>query len=317
MKRRLCLFSGLLAFALVHAQPTGSNHVTLIVGGPAGTPGDTLARVLSEPLARELGRPVVVENRPGAAGTLALAAVTRAAADGAVLGIFGMQSALAPNLIKAMPYDTSRDLVAVRQTSTVTNVLVVRADSPMRDLATLTRETEAARVTYGSGGMGTPAQLAAELLTQEMKIRMQHVPFNGPVAALTALAGGHVDVMFATTPAALPLIKAGKVRPLAVTAPQRLAALADVPTLAELGYPGAALRDWHGIVAPAATPPEKVRQLSDAIGRVLAQDAVQQRLQGAGLEPLADSGPDEFRRFIDSETARWASFVRRAGSTMQ
>jgi tripartite-type tricarboxylate transporter receptor subunit TctC len=317
MKRSLCLFTGLLAFALSHAQPATPPHLTIVVGGPPGTPGDTIARTIGEPLGRELGRPVVVENRPGAAGTVALTAVSRAAADGSVLGTFALQSAVAPNLIRSMPYDTARELLPVRQISTVANVLVVRVDSPIPDLAALVRTARQSSLTFASGGIGTPSQLAAELFAQEVRLGSQHVPFNGPVAALAALAGGHVDAMFATTPAALPLIKGGKLRPLAVTSTERLANLPEVPTLAELGYPEAGVRDWHGIVAPAGTPPEKIGHITDAIGRVLALDVVRERLRGAGLEPLSDSGPMEFGRFIDAESDRWTKVLRRAGVTVQ
>ncbi|KQT13360.1 hypothetical protein ASG30_20615 [Ramlibacter sp. Leaf400] len=312
------LISGLLPFALANAQPVGgAAHITIVVGGPAGTPGDTIARTLGEPLSRELGRPVVVENRPGAAGTLALAAVSRAAPDGNTLGTFALQSVVAPNIIRTMPYDTARDLLAVRQISTVTNVLVVRADSPIRDVAALLRDGRTARFTFASAGLGTPSQLAAELFGQEVKLALQHVPFNGPIAALAALVGGHVDMMFATTPAALPLIKEGRLRPLAVTAGLRIATLPEVPTLAELGHAQASLRDWHGIVAPAGTPPERIDQVAAAIGRVLASDSVRQRLQASGLDPLPESGPSEFRRFIEAESDRWTAVLRRAGVTMQ
>ena len=319
MKRSLCLIGTLLAFTLSQAQPVGgAAHLTIVVGGPPGTPGDTLARTLSEPLARELGRPVVVENRPGAAGTLALGAVSRAPADGHTLGTFALQSAVAPQLIKSLPYDPARDLQPVRQVSTVANVLVVRADGPVRDAAALLRDAgSSARLTYASGGMGTPAHLAGELFGQEARVALQHVPFNGPVAALAALIGAHVDLMFATAPAALPLIREGKLRPLAVTAPQRLPSLPEVPTLAELGLPGASVRDWHGLVAPAGTPPDRVEQIAAAVARALAADGVRQRLQNAGLEPQAESGPVAFRRFVDGETERWGAVLRRAGLSAQ
>jgi tripartite-type tricarboxylate transporter receptor subunit TctC len=314
MKKLICLGTALLVAALCNAQPAASAaHVTIVVGGPAGTPGDTIARSLSEPLARELGRPVVVENRPGAAGTLAMSAVSRGTPDASVMGIFALQSAVAPNLIKAMPYDTARDLLAVRQISTVTNVLVVRADSRLADVGALLRAARQGKLTYASAGMGTPSHLGAELFAQETSLSLQHVPFNGPVAALTALVGGHVDVMFATTTAAVPMIKGAKLRPLAVTSTQRLASLPDAPTMTELGYAQASVRDWHGIVVPAGTPPEKVDQLAAAVGRVLAVEAVRERLLTPGLEPVAESGPVEFRRFVATEMERWSRVLVRAG----
>jgi len=318
MKKPLFLIGALFVFALAHAQTTGgAQHITVVVGGPPGTPGDLIARTLGEPLAKELGQPVVVENRPGAAGTLALGAVSRAAPDGSTLGIFALQSAVAPNLVKVMPYDGARDLLAVRQVSTVTNVLVVRSDSQVRDFTTLLRDAKQSRLAYASAGMGTPSHLVGELFAQEVKLPFQHVPFNGPAAALSALIGAHVDMMFATTAAALPLIRDGKLRPLAVTATQRIPALPEVPTLAELGHPNASVRDWHGFVAPAGTPPERIEQIAGAIGRALSAASVRERLQTAGLEPLNDSGPREFREFIDAESVRWSSVLRRAGVAMQ
>jgi tripartite-type tricarboxylate transporter receptor subunit TctC len=313
MKKLLSLAAGLMAAALCSAQP----HVTIVVGGPAGTPGDTIARSLSEPLARELGRPVVVENRPGAAGTLAMSAVSRAAPDGNVMGIFALQSAVAPSMVKAMPYDTARDLLPVRQISTVTNVLVVRADSPFADVQTLLRSARQAKLTYASAGLGTPSHLAGELFAQESALALQHVPFNGPVAALTALIGGHVDMMVATTTAAVPMIKGGKLRPVAVTSTQRLASLPEVPTMAELGYAQASVRDWHGIVVPGGTPADKADQLAAALGRVLAVEGVRERLQATGLEPIGDSGPAGFRRFIAAEMERWGRVLARAGVALQ
>lgn len=309
MKKLIWLVAGLLALSLANAQAPAPGHVTILVGGPPGTPGDTIARTLSEPLAREFGRPVVVENRPGAAGTLALSALSRGPADGSVLGTFALQAVVAPNLVKAMPYET-RDLVAVRQISTVTNVLVVRGDGPLQDWPGMLRAARQGRLAWASAGMGTPSHLAAELFGQQAGVAIQHVPFNGPVAALTALSGGHVNAMFATLPAALPLVRAGKLRALAVTATQRLPALREVPTLAELGYPDASVRDWHGLVAPAGTPPEVVEQISAAVGRALLAEGVRERLQAAGLDLLQQSGPAEFRRFVEGERARWSGVVR-------
>lgn len=318
MKKPFFLLAGILSAALCIAQPAGSAaHVTIVVGGPAGTPGDTIARTLSEPLSRELGRPVVVENRPGAAGTLALAAVSRAAPDASVMGIFALQSAVAGSLIKVMPYDTLRDLQAVRQISTVTNVLVVRTDGPVGDAPALLRVARQGKLAYASAGMGTPSHLAAELFAQDAALSLQHVPFNGPVAALTALVGGHVDMMFATATAAVPMVRGGKLRPLAVTSTQRLASLPEVPTLGELGHAQSTVRDWHGIVVPAGTSQDRVDQLAAAVGRVLATEAVRERLQGAGLEPLADSGPAEFRRFMVAEMERWTRVLLRAGVAVQ
>jgi tripartite-type tricarboxylate transporter receptor subunit TctC len=317
MKRLLYLLAGLLAAAAAAAQTGGTPHMSLIVGGPPGTPGDLVARVLAEPLGKELGQAIVVENRPGAAGSIALGAVSRAAADGHTLGIYALQSTVAAHAVKSLPYDPARDLAAVRQISTVVNVLVVRSDETATTFADLLRRGQSSKLVYASAGAGTPSHLAAELFAQQVKVQIQHIPFNGPVAALTALAGGHVEAMFATTPAALPLIKAGKLTPLAVTSPQRLQTLPEVPTLAELGYADAGLSDWHGVVAPAGTPPQRIEQISAAIGKVLADESIRQRLQSAGLQPVSASGPSAFRSFVDDETRRWTEVLRRGGISLQ
>lgn len=321
MKKCLAILLGLAAVTAVHgqspAEPAAAGPLMIVVGGPPGTPGDLVARTLSGPLAAELGQPVVVENRPGAAGTVALSHVVRARPDGNTLGTLALQAAAAPALIRALPYDPSRDLAPVRQLTTVSNLLVVHADSPMRSLADLLATARAGTLAYASGGNGTPAHLAAELFAQEGRVRLQHVPFNGPVAGLTALAGGHVQLMFATAPAAAPLLQSGKVRALATTAPARLAAYPDVPTLAESGLSGATVRDWHGLVAPAGTPAARVEQLAAALGRVMAQPGLRQRLVGAGMEPVATSDPEEFRRWTEGEMDRWRSVIQKAGISLQ
>jgi tripartite-type tricarboxylate transporter receptor subunit TctC len=305
------------AHAQISAEPASSAPLMIVVGGPPGTPGDLLARTLSGPLAAELSQPVVVENRPGAAGTVALASLVRAHADGNTLGIFALQAVAAPALVRTLPYDTSRDLAPVRQLTTVANLLVVRADSPMRSVADVLESARAGALSYASGGNGTPAHLAAELFAQEGRVRLQHVPFNGPNAGLTALVGGHVQLMFATVPAAAPLLQSGKVRALATTAPVRLGTHPDVPTLAEGGLANATVRDWHGLVAPAGTPRARMDQVSAAVTRVLNQEGVRQRLTSAGMDPVMTSSPDEFSHWAEGEMQRWRSVIQKAGISIQ
>lgn len=317
------LLTGVVAsFACVCAlaqapAPATEAPIVLLVGGPAGTPGDVVARAISGPLAAELGQTVVVENRPGAIGTVALAAVARARPDSQVLGVLGLQAAVAPALLASVPYDTLRDLTPVRQLSSVSNVLVVRADGPLRTFAELLAAARGGQLTYGSGGNGTPAHLAGELFRQQLRLDLQHVPFNGAVAGVTAVAGGHVQMMFATTPSVMALVKAGKLRALATTSAQRLAALPDVPTVAELGMADVTLRDWHGLVAPGGAAPERVERIAAAVGRILATEAAQQRLAAAGLDAVADSGPLAFGRFVADEMTRWSGVVRQASIKAQ
>jgi tripartite-type tricarboxylate transporter receptor subunit TctC len=320
MRRRMLLLAGMAASAKSIAQVTGGSAgvpLIVLVGGPPGTPGDLLARTLADPLAAELKQPVVVENRPGAAGTVAMSTVARGKPDGQLLGLMGLQSAVAPALIKSMPYDTGRDLVPVRQLTTVNNVLVVHSDSPWRTLDDLLAAGHNGALTYASGGNATPAHLAAELFAQESRLSLRHIPFNGATAGITALLGGHVQLMFATVPAAATQLQAGRLRALATSSRDRIALLPAVPTVAELGWPGAVMHDWHGLVAPVGTNAERVRQLSDAATKVLTQDGVRQRLAAQGLEPVGASGPQEFKRWIDHETELWSGIVLRAGISLQ
>lgn len=291
--------------------------LVLIVGGPAGNPGDLLLRALSAPLAEELGQPVVVENRPGAAGTVGLGAVAKARPDGNVLGLLALQSAAAPALIKTLPFDTLRDLVPVRQLSWVSNLLVVTADSPYRSLGDVVAAGRAEPLTFGSGGNGTPAHLAAALFAQDTRVRMQHVPFTGAMGGVNAVMGGHVQMMFAAAPAVAGLLRAGKLRALAGAGPERVALAPAVPTFAESGISAATMRDWHGLVAPAGTPPEKIERLAAALDKVLASESVQNKLAAAGFEPVGKSTPGTFAAFVASEVNRWSDLVRRAGITLQ
>ena len=320
MKKLLALLLGCLACALAPAQAPASGAAAplmILVGGPAGTPGDVVARAVSAPLATELGQPVVVENRPGAIGTVALAAVARARPDGQVLGVLGLQAAVAPSLLKSLPYDTRRDLAPVRQLSSVSNVLVVRADSPFGSLDDLLRAGRAGTLTYASGGNGTPAHLAGELFRQQLGLKLQHVPFNGAVAGVTAVLGGHVQMMFATSPSVIPLINAGRLRALATSAAQRIPALPDVATMAELGQPAVTVRDWHGLVAPAGTPADTLQRIAAALDKVVQADAVQQRLASAGLDAMQVSGPAAFAAQIAGEMGRWPAVIDQAAITVQ
>jgi tripartite-type tricarboxylate transporter receptor subunit TctC len=189
MIKRIALWIGCWACLAAGAQtaaPAPSGPLLIVTGAAAGTPGDVVARAISGPLAAELGQPVVVENRPGAIGTVAIAAVARAKPDGQLIGIFGLPAAVAPALLHSVPYDSAHDLAPVRQISAVTNVLVVRADGPFATLGALVAAARTAPLTYASGGNGTPAHLAGELFAQTLGLQLQHVPFNGAVAGVTA-----------------------------------------------------------------------------------------------------------------------------------
>jgi len=311
--------TGLLACAQLLAQPTAaqtypSKPIRLIVTGAPGSPPDAVARIIAEPLAA-LGQPVVVENRPGGVGTLAMSAVAKAAPDGHTLGLIGLPQVVAPSLLPELPYNTERDLIAVTQLVWTANILVVRPSSPLKTVADFVALAKAKprELTYASAGNGTPSHLASALFTHHAGVEIQHVPFKGIPAGLVAVMGEQVDIAFAGVATALPLVKAGKLRALGTAGAQRLPALPDLPTIAELGFAGYQLNEWYGIVAPARTPPEVIAKLAAELTRAVAAPEVQSRLTQLGMYPSEIPGPEALGALIRTELPRWKQIVREAG----
>lgn len=312
------VWAGFLALwaACAAAQPSSypTQPIRWFLPGPPGSPPDLVARVIGERLAASLGKPVVIENRPGAGGTIALAAVSKAAADGHTIGLMGINHAVAPALIRSMPYDTDKDLAPVTQLVFTANILVVRADSPHKSAADLVAFAKAnpSRLTYASAGNATPSHLAAELFRMRTAIDARHVPFKGPPAAVAAVLGEQVDLAFVGAATAGALVKTGKLRALATSAPVRMATFPELPTLTEIGFPGVEIRDWMGVVVPAGTAASVIDRLGVEIARALAATSVQQRLASVGMEPAPRLGPQAFRELIRSELSRWQGVVRAA-----
>lgn len=316
--------TGLLLLMLVAGQaaadraaPPGypSKAIRLVVPSLPGSPPDVVARILGERLAATLGQPVVVDNRSGAIGTIGLHAVAKAPPDGHTFGVIALPFVIAPSLLAQVPYDTSADLAPVSQVVWSSNILVVRASSPVRSVEELIAFARAhpGVATYASAGNGTPGHLAGELLKLRAGLDMRHVPFKGTQGGVSALLGEQVDLNFAATAAVAAHIKAGKMRPLATLAPQRLAAFPDVPTMVELGFAGFDVRDWQGIVTSAGTPQGIIAAIASEIGKILAAPEVRQRFAAMGMEPAEQLGPDTFGAPIRSEIAKWRQVVRDAG----
>jgi tripartite-type tricarboxylate transporter receptor subunit TctC len=246
---------------------------------------------------------------------LAYGAVAKAVPDGHTLGIVGLPLAVAPSLVAKMPYDTARDLAPVTQLVWSANVLVVRAGSPvttMPDLLALAK-ARPGRLSYASAGNGTPSHLVGELFRHRAGIDVQHVPFKGIPAGLTALMGEQVDFAFSGVATALPLIQSGKLRALGSAGTRRLPALPGLPTIAELGIAGCELNEWYGVAAPAGTPPDVLAHLARELARMVASPQVKPRLEQLGLYPDVPTGPDALAGLIRSELLRWRQIVREVG----
>ena len=310
--RRTMLVGGLAmaAWAAVHAQ--AGKTLRLIVPFPPGGSPDILARAIAAKLGPDLGRTVVIDNRPGAGGSLGAAEAARAEADGNTLlmGHVGTL-AVAPALYPKLPYDPLKSFVPVASVARVPNVLVVNAGSSFRTLAELIARARAQPgvMTYASGGNGSAAHITFEYLKLEAGFPALHIPYRGTAPAVTDLLGGQVDALFTGAPAVLPHVRSGRLRALAVSSPRRLPTLPDAPTVAESGHPGFDADQWYGIVAPAGRPAALVASLNAAINNALQTPAVVQQLAAEGAIATPDS-PKAFRELIEREIPRWAAVVK-------
>ena len=303
-----------LALAQPSAYPT--KPIRLVVPFPAGGTTDILARAAAQKLTEAWGQSVVVDNRPGAAGNIGSELVAKAAPDGYTLlmGTVGTH-AINPGLYAKMPYDHVKDFVPVILVAGVPNVLVVNPSLPVNSVAELIAYAKAnpGKLNFASSGSGTSIHLSGELFMSMTGARMTHVPYKGSAPALQDLAGGQVQLMFDNLPSSLALIKAGKLRALAVTSAARAAALPDVPTIAESGVPGFEASSWFGILAPAGTPAPIVAKIDAEVAQWLASPDARERLLAQGAN-AAGGTPDDFARHIAAETAKWAKVVRDSGA---
>jgi tripartite-type tricarboxylate transporter receptor subunit TctC len=310
----LLLVGATLDLASIDAPADPVKPIRVMVPGAAGSPPDALVRIIGEPLAA-LGRPLIVENRPGGIGTVALGAVAKAAPDGHTLGVIGLTQIVAPSMLPEIPYDFERDFAPVTQLVWTANVLLVRSSSPLTTPADFVALAKARprQLTYATAGNGTPSHLAAALFMHHAGIEVQHVPFRGIPAGLAALIGEQVDVAFSGVATALPLVQSGKLRALGTAGARRLPALPDLPTIAELGYAGYQLNEWYGLAAPAGTPREIIARLAVELARAVALPETEARLVQLGLYPAEKTGPDALGALIRTERPRWKEIVREAG----
>jgi len=311
------LLAAALAAPLAAAQQYPSRPVTILIGFSAGGTTDIITRMISGELARSLGQPVVIENRPGAGGNIAAEIVAKAKPDGYLI-LMGSVGPLAINvsLYKSIGYDNLKDLAPITLVAHVPNMLVFspRAMNPatFQDFVALVK-AHPGKYFYASTGSGTSSHLSGELLKQQAGLDITHVPYKGAVALNDVLAGESVHFMFATIPSAINLVRAGKLRALAVTSLKRSGGVPDVPTVAESGYPGFDASSWFGLVGPAGLPPEIAARLSGEVAKILAQPAMREKFIQQGADPVG-STPEAFGAYMRAETAKWAPLVKASGA---
>ncbi|MFM9971658.1 MAG: Bug family tripartite tricarboxylate transporter substrate binding protein [Burkholderiales bacterium] len=301
-----------------YAQTYPIKPIRFVLGTAVSTPIDILSRVVADKLGAQLGQPIVVENRPGAGGSVSAQEVLRQAADGYTLHPIGLPSAVTHTIMTNLGYNLVKDFTAVGQFSWSYNVLVVhpsiKANNP-RELAELMRE-QPGKFSFPTGGPGTPAQLSAELFKIQTKTDALHVPYIQFPQGITDLIAGRHQFMFGATPPLVPQIAGGKLRALAVTGPQRITTLKDVPTMVESGYPDFVVRDWQGILAKAGTPREVVLRIHGALARVLESPDLKPAFDKFGAD-IATGSPEDFGKFIGSEIDRWGRVAKAANITLQ
>jgi tripartite-type tricarboxylate transporter receptor subunit TctC len=299
-----------------YAQDYPNRQITFVVPYAAGGGLDVLARMLALKLSERLGKPVVVENRPGAGTVIGAASVAKAAPDGYTI-MLGTSSPFAINvtLNKSLPYDPAKDFTPIVLTSNAPFLLLVNPDQPVRsvpDLVKLAKE-KPGQLSYGSAGPGSPQHLSFELFKMLTGTNLVHVPYRGDAPALTDLIAGHIPTQFAEPTPVLPLLRGGKVRALAVSSTTRLGPLPDIPTVAEAGVPGFDFVSWQLIVAPTGTPKDIVDKLHAEFMAILALPEIKEEFAKTGRIGVDSPKPSELQKFVQSEIVRLGKVVEQAG----
>jgi tripartite-type tricarboxylate transporter receptor subunit TctC len=315
----VAVWAALLALAApAYAAGYPERPVTLVVAFPPGGPSDVLARIVGKKMEELLGAPFVIENKPGAGGNIAADTVAHANNDGYTL-LMGNNSILATNesLYKTLTYSPEKDFVPITLIGTQANILVVNPDVPANSLKELIAlcKAQPGKINFASSGYGAAAHLAGELFKAEAHLDIVHVPYKGAAPALQDVIAGHDQMMFATAASVIGHIKGGKVRAIAVTTLKRTTILPDLPTMDEAGLKGFDASTWHGLVAPAGTPPEIIAKLHDAAVKALHDPGVQESLGRLGVDIVGDT-PSEFAAYIATEIPKWTAIVKASGATV-
>ncbi len=309
----------LLAAGPAAAQGYPNKPITWVVPFTPGGVTDTTSRAVARKMSEILGQQIIVENKPGAGGSVGTEMVARAAPDGYTI-LYATSGTMAANLAlyKGLKYEPLRDFTPVHGMFLSPLVLVVEASKPYKTVADLVRDAKATpgKLNYGSAGPGTGTHLNGELFQDAAGVKMVHVPYKGTSPALQDLLGGRIDLMFDYLGVMQPHIKAGKLRALAVMAPKRLDAIPDVPSIGEAGYPEAVLSAWSSIVVPVSTPADVVKKLGNAMNQALQDKDTVGLFVTLGSQPLVGMDEAGLRKFISDEQKVWAEVVRKSGATL-
>ena len=319
MKNRTILAALLLALApAAFAQAFPDKPIKFVVPFTAGSGTDIVARTVAEPMSRALGQPIVVENKPGAGGTLGAAQVAKSAPDGYTLLVHSAGHVANPAIYNNLPYDTAKDFAGITPLASLPNVLIVSPAKGWKGPQDMVAQARAnpGKLNYGSAGIGSATHMNAEIFRDSAKFDAVHVPFKGTPEAMTETATGRIDFFFAPLSSALPLIKDGRLQALAVGTPQRSPVLPNVPTTVEAGFAKSEYTFWVALLAPAGTPKAVVDRLNAEALKALASPEVKEKLAVLGAEPMPMSAA-AFDAFLKSETARMADVVKAAGIKAQ
>lgn len=318
-----CLSAALTAPAVQAQTPAPTDYpnkpVKVLIGFPPGQATDTLGRAIALKLQEAWGQQFYVENKPGASGIIATQMAAAAPPDGYTLLVTSSGPlAVNPGLFTKLPYDPVKDFAPVAGIAIVPLVLLTNPAFPAKTVQELVAAAKAkpATINYASSGIGVTNHLVMSMFTATSGMQMVHVPYKGGPPAVTDLIGGQVSTMFETSVAAIPHVKNGRLRALAVSSPQRLSALPDVPTVAEQGFPGFSGVPWIAIVAPARTPPALVAKLNAEVNRIIATKEMREQFMAQGVEPMVMT-PDELGGHIKSEIAKWSKAVKDSGAKVE
>ena len=316
------LLGTLLFFCLSAAAPARADFpekpVKIIVPFAPGGGTDLISRVLADFMSKDLGQPVIVENKPGAGTIVGTAAAASSAPDGYTLVMATFAHAVNPSIHAKLPYDTFNAFTPVALVARSFNIAVVNPQLPFKSIQDVIAyaKQNPGKLNYGSFGIGTSAHLAGELFKTMAQVDLTHVPYKGSAPAITDLLGGQIQIMFTTVASVAAYIKDGKLRALAVTSAQRSRAFPDLPTIAESGVPGYAAESWYGLLAPAGTPPEVIERLNSSVAKAIETGVFKTLETNEGLS-FAPGPPDELGRFILAEAERWRAVVKAAHIQVQ